>query len=364
MTEKTEKTKQEIVPGVLIAVLSISSWTNSGRDSDAELELAHKHSCNERRIRVTKELLSKDNCPELAHVKALERKARDIWRDMTLPWMDRGGGRILAAEVHGTFLAKMHDVSSELEKAWKDLAKVFDRKVADEQGSMGSMFKKEDYPTGEQLLKMFNFDIDIMPLPKVKDIRLSVRSNELKKIKQDYENMVQRKLDQAVKAPWIRVHKVISHMMDRLEAKDLDPSSRLYESVVFNIKDLADLLPDLNITKDPELDKMALDLKRKLTMYDVGLLKESPLLRKELQNNGRKLLIKAEDKIYGRTDSEDEDETGKVHGGDQKDQGGIRKTEEPGSMQDGAGGGSSTPGTGEDSDAEEGAEGLVGKGGF
>jgi hypothetical protein len=259
-----------------------------------------------------------------------------------------------------SFLSKMREIERDLRAAWTDLANVFDQKVTFEMKDLGSMFKEKDYPSGKELLELFSFDVDIMPLAKVKDIRLSVRSSELKAIKKDYEKMVERKLDTAVKAPWIRIHKVVSHMIERLDAKDINSNSRLYESVIFNIKDLAELLPALNITQDSELDKMAIDLKRKLTPYTVEILKDSPLMRNELRRNGQKILVKAEDMIHDRTDSREEDENGGEAKGApdtvQENSTGNESTEASRPVQFEDGGGRTNPGDEQDYDSEPGTE--------
>jgi len=89
---------------------------------------------------------------------------------------------------------------------------------------------------------------------------------------------------------WTRIYTAVNHLVERLEAKDVDSSSRLYDSVVDNISTLSEMLPGLNITDDPKMAKMGQKIKDKLTKYNADTLKDSPLLRHEIKSSAKEIL--------------------------------------------------------------------------
>jgi len=64
-------------------------------------------------------------------------------------------------------------------------------------------------------------------------------------------------------------------MVDRLN----EPESRFHATLVTNIFDLVELLPRLNVTGDPELNRFAEEARQKLCTYTAHDLKKHELLR-------------------------------------------------------------------------------------
>ena len=57
-----------------------------------------------------------------------------------------------------------------------------------------------------------------------------------------------------------RLKSVVSHMADRLN----EPESRFHASLVTNVFDLVDLLPQLNVGQDQELNRFAAEIRNRL----------------------------------------------------------------------------------------------------
>jgi hypothetical protein len=84
------------------------------------------------------------------------------------------------------------------------------------------------------------------------------------------------------------VYKTVEHVYDRL--KDEDAIFR--NSMITNVQELVDLLPDLNILKDPNLEDMSNELKQTLCQQDPDELRRNKIQRKQVADESRGLLDK------------------------------------------------------------------------
>jgi hypothetical protein len=64
-------------------------------------------------------------------------------------------------------------------------------------------------------------------------------------------------------------------MADRLN----EPKSRFHASLVTNVFDVVDLLPQLNVGQDQELNRFAAEIRNRLCTYPAHELKKSDILR-------------------------------------------------------------------------------------
>jgi hypothetical protein len=86
----------------------------------------------------------------------------------------------------------------------------------------------------------------------------------LAKVREEAEAAITRRFEYACREPFERLHKAIAHMHERLA----DPKAGFHDTLVGNLRELLAVLPALNITKNPELDRIARDA-RKLIVFEV-----------------------------------------------------------------------------------------------
>ena len=90
-------------------------------------------------------------------------------------------------------------------------------------------------------------------------------------------------------------------MVDRLN----EPESRFHASLVSNVLDLVNLLPQLNVGEDPELNRFAGEIRTKLCGFTSRDLKTNDVLRVATANDAAALLYEMDavlrDRICQRT---------------------------------------------------------------
>jgi len=74
---------------------------------------------------------------------------------------------------------------------------------------------------------------------------------------------------------WMKIYRPIKHMAEVL-SKD---KPKIFESLLTNVTDLVNILPDLNFTEDPKLEEMRKEIEGKLCDITADQLRDSKYLR-------------------------------------------------------------------------------------
>ncbi len=100
---------------------------------------------------------------------------------------------------------------------------------------------------------------------------------EVSAIRSQIEHQARKAQAEAMASLWKRLYDVVSKMADRLE----DEGAVFRDSLVNNIKDLAALLPKLNIAEDPDLERLGEYVTQRLCAVPPNVLRRDPAARKE-----------------------------------------------------------------------------------
>ena len=107
--------------------------------------------------------------------------------------------------------------------------------------------------------------------------------------------MEDENMENAMENLWHRLYEVVERMAERLD----DNNPRIFKTLVTNIEELTGILPDLNLTGDPQLTDMCNDVKDKLCSYTAGQLKKDSRVRKQTAANAKDIQRKM-DAIMGK----------------------------------------------------------------
>jgi len=102
--------------------------------------------------------------------------------------------------------------------------------------------------------------VQVMPMPEAGDFRVQLGDAETKRIRGEIDGMVNQRLHAATKDLWDRLYASIQHVVERLG----DPQNVFRDSLISNVSELCDLLPRLNVTGDPELERTRKEVVAKL----------------------------------------------------------------------------------------------------
>jgi len=263
----------------MLCSLSISMWSARKHDPDASQEIAQRHGAQADAGRYHKVLLPK---AALAEIQKVVSDARQEHYFMTLPW-DDNGYRVLPAAAYMDHTEKMRELSNRFTPAVEALAREFGKLVEEAKVRLGGLFRSEDYPSPDELCSKFSFETKVMPLPDAGDFRVTLGDEEKERIKRQITTAVEASLQVASRDLWQRLYEAVSHLAERLSAykvTGVGVEHPFRDTVVTNLVRLVDVLPKLNVTGDPELERLAAQVRASL-LVDPQELRNSESMRSE-----------------------------------------------------------------------------------
>jgi len=263
----------------MLCSLSISVWSARKHDPDASEEIAMRHGAQADAGRYHKVLLPKK---ALADLQKIVSDARQVHYFITLPW-DDNGYRVLPAAVYMDHTRKMHAPAGRFIVAVDDLSRQFRSLVDQAHTRLGGLFREEDYPLPDELQSKFSFETKVMPLPDAGDFRVALGDEEKQRIKRQITADVEASLKVGSRELWHRLYEAVQHMADRLAAykvTDEGVEHPFRDTVVTNLVKLTDVLPKLNVTNDPELERLS-DQVRASLLVDPKELRQSDSVRSD-----------------------------------------------------------------------------------
>lgn len=274
---------------LLTVQFGISVWDARKQDKRASKEVAAAHGTDVGVGRYHKDLL-----PDAPEHEAIIKFAGE-WRrehyENTLPWGDNGD-RVIRSPAFFEVYAPKH--RARLDRWDQELLPTFitayPMLVAKAQLRLNTLYDPADYPDVKEVRRRFAVRINTYTLPNVEDFRIleGVPPDEVQKLMDAQVAGINERLNDAVKNLWSRMHEVVSNMQARLAVPIGEKGSKFHDTLVGNVQELLDLLPQLNLTNDPAIAKMAEQM-RGLTVAPADVLREQSETRAAVAAKAKKL---------------------------------------------------------------------------
>ena len=219
----------------------------------------------------------------LAPIKSLDAEADKYHNAVTLPF-DKGTG-ILPAVLIEPYSQKMLEFKSRRKHLvdthfLANYAKWIDWAVHEHNGT----FDTSNYPPRDQMGEKFYFRTEPVPVPD----STHFESNVTSLLGLDAESVNIRVEDATKEAQRVLLSRMIeplTHMANKLK----EDKPKIFETMITNIAEIAELVPKLNLTDDPALNQFAADMER-LAKTDTDLLRESKVERTQRQQEAEALM--------------------------------------------------------------------------
>lgn len=250
----------------MLVTLNISVWTARKLDKKVTKEVAQKHGNDEKLGRYNKNLLASD---DIESIQKVATESRQFHYDNTLPWQDKGG-RILPSANYMQYSERLREFKAEFERRVQAFVEKYPGLVIEAKDALNGLYNANDYPSPVNIASLFNFEVEVSPLPSASDFRVELREDEADEIRKDIEQKCEGRAKAAMDDLFHRLHDAVSHMHERLA----DEKASFHNSLVDNIRELVDILPRLNVTADPALTKLVEDAKGSLCVYDPETLRK------------------------------------------------------------------------------------------
>jgi len=264
----------------MLVQLSVSQWTARKYDSKATKLVADSNHTSGDIGKFNKLLIQGD---EFKCIGKIVNLARAFHYSHTLPW-DNNGQRILPIVGFETYRDGMNDFQSQFNTAVNNFVIKYPDLKAVAQRVLNGLYKEADYP--QDVASKFNYQVELLPVPDGGDFRVALNDDEISSIADNVTMKVRDAESKAIKDVWQRVYDAVKHAASKLENVD----TIFRDSLVDNVKELAEILPMLNINDDPELDDIAKRLTETIGKHSPSALRNYPERRIEVAKDAKALL--------------------------------------------------------------------------
>lgn len=213
--------------------------------------------------------------------------ARGFHDNHTLPWLG-GGVRILPAANFSEYMAGMRRRQTAAELAVKKFIAEYDQWVEEAKRTQGKLFDPADYPTKEQLKSKFGFEIDVIPLPNMRDWRVDISQEQADEVRRQAEARFADVQTEGITTLLKRLEDSIKHVHDRLS----DPKNTFRDTLVSNLKGMVDLVGRLNYTGDHRIDDLCRQTAATFADLTPQTLRSDPAARAKAANDASSILSK------------------------------------------------------------------------
>lgn len=303
-TQKDTTTTQpeaSIHSRAMLVDLHISFWRARKYDKKVTAEVNRQHGATEEAGRYNKNLLG-GRWPSHRAVASAKNELRRIHHEMTLPWGD-DGTRLLPNSLYFRFSQKMRAAINEFnEKADAFEDDYHNNILGQVKDLLNGMYRPGDYP--QDVRSKFDVTVTYLPVPAAGDFRVDLPADEMMRVEESVNERVATAQREAMRDAWDRLYDMVAKIHDRfaksLEERDEDERAyHVRQSLLDQARELADLLGDLNITDDPELEKM----RERVTEELIGdgtadALRDDDDQRRDTVDKSKKIMDAMKD-IYG-----------------------------------------------------------------
>lgn len=232
---------------------TISRWRASASDKEVSAEVTRAKGAANNAAKVQKDLMKGE--PLYKRIEDLEADFRRTVRERFPRW---GGTYRLPG---GRFLDIKRDLidpfAQNYDAASNDFCEHYATLISKSAFTQGAMFKREDYPTPDQIRSKFGFHWVAYPVPEHDRMAAEV-DESLREVVEHFEAENKRRLEEMNRDAWDKLAKGLRW------AANVCEGGRVFETSVERFINLTTLLSDFNITGDPQLEAARLEIEKLL----------------------------------------------------------------------------------------------------
>jgi hypothetical protein len=277
----------------MLVEFNASVWTARKLDKTTTDEVvASKNAGAKDAARVNKHLLA--GRTELDVIQQAVSRARQFVYDNTAPWSD-SGLRLLPTVNFMKFTERMNDFEEEMEAIVKSFVAIYPTLITAQALALGDMFKRDDYPTANEIMTKFSFRVNYMPVPSSGDFRVDVGNQAQAELKARLESLTQERIDSAMADVRERLSTHLKRMSDRLTTDYVNGEAkqrRFHDTLVDGALELCDLTKSLNVTNDVALEEARKQLEQLLVGVSPADLRKNEAIRQDVKKNVDAILDK------------------------------------------------------------------------
>lgn len=272
--------------------LSISTFSNLRNDKVLTIDTIVSHSLQSNAGRWKKNKLDPSTLEPI--IKRASEARNWVHYRYTVPWQNRGP-RLLPAALHPKYEVEIKAAES---KFWEEVntwIAGYKDHIANAKTMHNGTFTASDYPGWdpntdtvypEVIRSQFAFGVEYSPVPDSSQFIVQLSEDKVNKMKQSFSDLAERRIQEVVTDTWSRLLDPVRHLIETL-GKD-KPIFR--DSLIVNIKEVADIMEGLNLTGNMEMSEAAATIATMVKDLDSETLKNQPILQVEITKQANSVL--------------------------------------------------------------------------
>jgi hypothetical protein len=276
----------------MLVEFNASVWTARKLDKSTTDEVTSNKNAAKDAARVNKHLLA--GRTELEVIQQAVGRARQYVYDNTSPWSD-SGLRLLPNTRFIKFAERMNEFDEEIAALVKSFIVIYPSLITAQAMALGDMFRRDDFPTPNDLVTKFSFRVNYMPVPTAGDFRVDVGNKAQEELKAKLESLTQERIDYAMADVRARLGERLKRISDRLTTDYVQGEAktrRFHDTLVDGALEMCDLAKSLNITNDPALETARRELEQLLVGVTPSELRKDETIRQDVKKNVDAILDK------------------------------------------------------------------------
>lgn len=292
----------DIDPGILqkhamLINVNIKKWNNN-RQSKAGTARLEKEFGIENGYKQKKRVRAYKSAIDPEHLKPMDKICnafRTYIYEKTLPY-DNSGKRLLPASIFEKVNNEIRSFKDDFDQEKETIRANFESWKRQAELDLNGLYNAADYPSNGDLDKKYQYRIDFEPVPAASAFEADILDKYAAEIRQQIEKNSNKTIENALSDCWKRIFDNVSALAKKMHEKKTDNKTGqettpiFRNSIIENINDLVELLPDLNITNDRELENMRQKLQDNLAGIDPAELRESKESRQEIAEKADNIL--------------------------------------------------------------------------
>ena len=269
----------------ILSSLHISQWEARKYDKKISAKVAKDYGTDSKAGRYNKVLIARE---ALKAIQSEINGLRDYHKTMTVPWNH-------AEDMLPVSRLEEYDIETEkrisnIEALADEFETNYPSYIEQAEIELNTMFDLADYPPQDLIRSKFSVRIEKKPVPSAGDFRFKLANEKMEQLKENLKKQNDLKLKNAMAELWNRLYEPVKHMAEVLAT----PDKNFHKTLISNITDVCNVLPDLNMVGDTDLEKLRQEILEKLTKYDSDELRLDVISRKETANAAKGIMDKIE----------------------------------------------------------------------
>lgn len=281
----------------MLADVSISVWGGTKSDNDLLDQVKSQHGAVGDVGRVLKNLLAGHDT-KLKAARSAFNALRQRHYEMTLPWVSdphalrQTGPRLLTYPIFDPYMKEMARLRRAAIDAKNEFVESYPDDAAEARKNLGTMASQIEYPSQDEVAGAFRLHFDIEPIPESASFK-GLPDAALEGLRRNLEAKQKNQVGEATKAAWAECRQRVEYLVGRLTAKTPEGKDATFRnSTVENVRELLELLPGWNITGNPQVSEIVMDIRDMLGDVNSENLRKDEGLRNTTVAQAQKVVDK------------------------------------------------------------------------